>query len=140
MAASPVFLPKSEALAILDAELQRVGCGSKPVFTIEKQKRPGSQKLAWWHQAAPEDADADAGADLPLGLACLRTYVRITGGRPLPAGGLRLHKDRVWLDRAVISQLERDGFIGFEAEGHFEPAFVVTGKGLHWIETGEIKP
>ena len=134
MAASPVFLRKSEALAIFVEELERAGCGAQAVFTIEKQKRPGSQKLAWWHQDAPEDA----APDLPLNLACLRTYVRITGGRPLPAGGLRLHKDRVWLDRSVISQLERDGFLGFAAEGHFEPAFVVTAKGHHWIETGEI--
>ena len=136
MAATPVFLRKSEALAILAEELGRLGCASQLAFTIEKQKRPGSQKLAWWHENAPDNA----GADLLHNLAYLRTYVRMTGGRPLPAGGLRLHKDRVWLDRAIISQLERGGFIGFEAEGHFEPAFVVTEKGQHWIATGEIKP
>ena len=136
MAARPVFLRKSEALAILDEELERVGATCRSEFTIEKQKRPGSQKLAWWHQDAPEQASSDTKRNL----AYLRTYVRMTGGRPLPAGGLRLHKDRVWLDRFVISQLERDGFLGFEAEGHFEPAFVVTEKGQHWVATGEIMP
>jgi hypothetical protein len=136
MAARPVFPHKSEAIAILDEELERVGATCRSEFTIEKQKRPGSQKLAWWHQdAIPQDS-----SDLRRNLAYLRTYVRLTGGRPLPAGGLRLHKDRVWLDRAVIGQLEQGGFLGFEAEGHFEPAFVVTEKGRHWIATGEIMP
>jgi hypothetical protein len=134
MAASPVFLRKSEALAILDEELTRVGCASQSQFTIEKQKRPGSQKLAWWH----ENASLNEAPNMLHNLAFLRTYVRMTGGRPLPAGGLRLHKDRVWLDPLVISQLERDGFLGFEAEGHFEPAFVVTEKGQQWIATGNI--
>ena len=134
MAASPVWPRKSEALAILDEELERVGSPSLSVFTIEKQKRPGSQKLAWWHENAPEKVSSD-----PMrNLAYLRAYVRITGGRPLPAGGLRLHKDRVWMDCSVISRLERDGCIGFEAEGHFEPVFVVTELGQHWIATGEI--
>lgn len=136
MAASPVFPRKSEAIAILDEELERVGATCPSEFTIEKQKRPGSQKLAWWQQ----DAIAQDSSDLRRNLAYLRTYVRLTGGRPLPAGGLRLHKDRVWLDRSVIGQLERDGFLGFEAEGHFEPAFVVTEKGRNWIATGEINP
>ena len=135
MAARPVFPHKSEAVAILDEELERLGATCRSEFTIEKQKRPGSQKLAWWHQDAPAPEEADTKRNL----AYLRTYVRLTGGRPLPAGGLRLHKDRVWLDRAVISQLERHGLIGFEPEGHFEPSFVVTEKGQHWIETGEIK-
>lgn len=134
MAAPPVFPRKSEALAILDEELERAGATCASGFTIEKQKRPGSQKLAWWHQ----EAAAQEGADMARSLAYLRTYVRLTGGRPLPAGGLRLHKDRIWLDRAIVSQLERDGFLGFEPEGHFEPSFVVTEKGQHWIATGEV--
>ena len=134
MAASPVFPRKDEALAILDEELVRLGCAGPAAFTIEKQKLPGSQKLTWWHNQAPEDESADALRNL----AYLRAYVRITGGRPLPAGGLRLRKDRVWLERAVIAWLERGGFIGFAAEGHFEPAFVVSEKGQHWIATGEI--
>lgn len=134
MAARPVFPHKSEAIAILDEELERVGATCRSEFTIEKQKRPGSQKLAWWHQDAP----ALDSSDPKRNLAYLRTYVRLTGGRPLPAGGLRLHKDRVWLDRAVISQLEQGGFIRFEPQGHFEPSFVVTESGQRWIATGEI--
>jgi len=134
MAARPVFPGKHEALAILDQELARVGSPARANFTIEKQKRPGSQRLSWWHDAAPEPANADT----QLGLAYLRAYVRMTGGRPLPAGGLRLRKDRVWLDRSIVSRLERDGFIAFAPTGHFEPSFVVTDKGQHWIETGNV--
>jgi hypothetical protein len=70
----------------------------------------------------------------------LRAYVRITGGRPLSAGGLRLHKDRVWMDKVVISGLEREGFLALEPTGHFEPSFIVTEKGHHWIATGEVLP
>jgi hypothetical protein len=136
LAASPVFPRKSEALAILDEELGRLGCAGPAAFIIEKQKRPGSQKLAWWQAQGPELESSDA----PRNLAYLRSYFRITGGRPLPAGGLRLHKDRVWLEPPVIAWLERDGFVSFAAEGHFEPSFVMTQKGRHWIATGEVLP
>jgi hypothetical protein len=135
MAAPPVFPRKEEALAILDEEFERVDLPTPSGFTIEKQKLPGSQKLAWWHNSG---AEAESG-DVLRSLAYLRTYLRITGGRPLPAGGLRLHKDRVWMDKAVISMLERDGFLAFEPTGHFEPSFVVTEKGRHWIATGEVQ-
>jgi hypothetical protein len=134
MAAPPVFPRKEEALAMLDEEFERVGLLTPSAFTIEKQKRPGSQKLAWWHNNGPEAERGDWLRDL----AYLRTYFRITGGRPLPAGGLRLHKDRVWMDKAVVSTLERDGFLAFEPTGHFEPSFVATEKGRHWIATGEV--
>jgi len=132
MAAPPVFPRKGDALAMLDEEFERVGLPTPPTFVIEKQKRPGSQKLAFWHAETPE-AEIDASTSL----AWLRTYDRITGGRPLPAGGLRLHKDRVWMDRAVIGGLEREGFLAFEPTGHFEPSFVVTEKGRRWMTTGE---
>ena len=133
MAAPPVFPRKGEALAILDEEFARVDLPTPPAFTIEKQKLPGSQKLAWWQAAA---AEAD-GENALRSLAYLRTYFRITGGRPLPAGGLRLHKDRVWMDKAIVSRLERDGILAFEPTGHFEPSFVVTEKGRQWMATGE---
>jgi hypothetical protein len=134
MAAPPVFARKEEALAFLAEELARVGLPAEGAFAIEKQKRPGSQRLTWWHNEARDLTDAD----LPRSLAYLRTYLRITGGRPLPAGGLRLHKDRVWLDKAVISGLERRGILAFEPTGHFEPSFVVTEKGHDWIVTGVV--
>lgn len=137
MAAPPVFPRKDEALAILAEELARVGETAPGAFTIEKQKRPGSQRLAWWHEGASEPGD---GADLPRSLAYLRAYLRITGGRPLPAGGVRLHKDRIWLDRTMVAGLERGGFLAFEPTGHFEPSFVPTDKGRHWIATGEVLP
>ncbi|MEO5586957.1 MAG: hypothetical protein ABIQ81_04605 [Novosphingobium sp.] len=134
MAAPPVFTRKEEALAMLGEELERVGLPASATLTIEKQKRPGSQRLTWWHDGATGDAAAD-----PLrSLATLRAYVRITGGRPLPAGGLKLHKDRVWMDRAIVSGLERDGFLAFQPTGNFEPSFVISKKGYHWIATGEV--
>jgi hypothetical protein len=133
MAAAPVFPRKEEALAILEEELARVESPAPASFTIEKQKRPGSQRLTWWHENLPEP-DGD---DPWRSLAFLRAYVRIVDGRPLPAGGLRLRKDRVWLDKAIISELERDGFLEFEPTGHFEPSFVLTDKGRRWIETGQ---
>jgi hypothetical protein len=134
MAAPPVFPPKGEALAILQEELQRAGSSVQPAFTIEKQKRPGSQRLGWWH----DDAAAEDDADLSQALALLRTYDRITGGRPLPAGGVRLRKDRVWMDRPIIGRLEREGLLAFEPTGHFEPSFIVTEKGRRWMATGEL--
>lgn len=135
MAAPPVFPRKEEALAMLDEEFERVDLLTPPAFTIEKQKLPGSQKLAWWHDNNGSEGES---GDSLRSLAYLRTYFRITGGRPLPAGGLRLRKDRVWMDKAVISMLERDGFLAFEPTGHFEPSFVATEKGRHWIATGEV--
>jgi hypothetical protein len=134
MAAPPVFARNEEALAFLAEELARVGLPAEPEFRIEKQKQPGSQRLSWWHDKTPDLPSTQ----MPRSLATLRTYVRITGGRPLPAGGLRLHKDRVWMDKAIISRLERDGILAFEPTGHFEPSFVVTEKGQHWIATGEV--
>jgi hypothetical protein len=133
MATPPVFPPKVEALAMLDEEFARVDLPTPPAFATEKQKRPGSQRLSWWHEGAPEDCEAGL-----IGLAYLRAYDRITGGRPLPAGGLRLRKDRVWMDRAIIARLERDGLLAFEPTGHFEPSFVVTEKGRRWMATGEL--
>lgn len=134
MATPPVFPRKEEALAMLDEEFERVGLPTPSGLTIEKQKLPGSQKLAWWQG---NGAEAES-ADTLISLAYLRTYFRITGGRPLPAGGLKLHKDRVWMDKAVVSTLARDGFLAFEPTGHFEPSFVVTEKGRHWIATGKV--
>ncbi|MGN6357802.1 MAG: hypothetical protein ACTHLU_10030 [Novosphingobium sp.] len=131
MAAPPVFTRKDEALAILAEELKRVGAEAPIAFQIEKQKRPGSQKLAFWHQ------DGGSAGDPWHDLALLRAYHRITGGRALPAGGLRLHKDRIWMDRAVIGRLEQQGMLAFEPTGHFEPSFVLTEQGRKWLETGK---
>lgn len=140
MAAPPVFPRKEEALAILEEELARVNCPDRAAFRIEKQKCAGSQKLSWWHDALPDaDSIPDTGADTLRSLAFLRAYVRITGGRPLPAGGLRLRKDRVWMDRAIIAGLERDGILTFQSTGHFEPSFVITEKGRHWISIEELE-
>jgi hypothetical protein len=133
MAAPPVFTRKDEALAMLAEELARLGLDVPVALQIEKQKCPGSQKLAWWHQAVPEGE----GGENWLGLALLRTYYRITGGRSLPAGGLKLSKDRVWMDRAAVGRLEQDGMLAFAPTGHFEPSFVLTDQGRKWLETGK---
>ena len=120
---------------MLDEEFARVDLPTPAGLPIEKQKRPGSQKLAWW-QADAEAADA---VETMTSLAWLRTWLRITGGRALPAGGLRLHKDRVWLDRAIVGRLERDGILAFEPTGHFEPSFVLTDQGREWLaSTGDV--
>ena len=135
MATPPVFPHKGEALAMLDEELARVDLPTPTGFSVEKQKRPGSQKLAWWHG----DPDAIDAVETLTSLAWLRTWLRITGGRALPAGGLRLHKDRVWLDRAIVGRLERDGILAFELTGHFEPSFVLTDQGREWLAaTGDV--
>ncbi|MCW1430987.1 hypothetical protein [Novosphingobium sp. JCM 18896] len=135
MATPPVFPHKGEALAMLDEEFARVDLPTPAGLHIEKQKRPGSQKLAWWHG----DPDAIDAVETLASLAWLRTWLRITGGRALPAGGLRLHKDRVWLDRAIIGRLERDGILAFEPTGHFEPSFVLTDQGREWLAaTGDV--
>lgn len=136
MAAPPVFTRKDEALAILAEELKRVGVEAPATFQIEKQKRPGSQKLAFWQQDAAEGGGEGEG-DPWRDLALLRTYHRITGGRALPAGGLRLHKDRVWMDHAAIGRMARGGMLVFEPTGHFEPSFVLTDRGRRWLETGQ---
>ena len=116
-------------MAILDEEFARVDLPTPAGLPIEKQKRPGSQKLTWWHA----EADAADAVETMTSLAWLRTWLRITGGRALPAGGLRLHKDRVWLDRAIVGRLERDGILAFEPTGHFEPSFVLTDAGREWL-------
>ena len=139
MAAPPVFPTKAEALAILEQELARVNSPARAEFTIEKQKRPGSQRLSWWHEGAADDASEDEGARTLRSLALLRAWLRITGGRPLPAGGLKLRKDRIWLDRSIVSGLERDGVLAFEPTGHFEPSFIVTEKGRNWIAIEELE-
>lgn len=133
MAAPPVFPRKEEALAILAEELARAGVPGPGAFQIEKQKRPGSQRLTWWHEGgAPQEPAA------PRCLAYLRTYLRITGGRPLPAGGVKLRKDRVWMERSVVGWLEQSGMLAFASTGHFEPSFVLTDQGRRWLETGEV--
>ena len=135
MAAPRSFRPRARRLPFLTRNWS--GPARRPVGFHHREAEAAGQPETG---VVASGCDRAEGADLPRSLAYLRTYVRLTGGRPLPAGGLRLHKDRIWLDRAIVSQLERDGFLGFEAEGHFEPSFVVTEKGQHWIATGEIMP
>ena len=71
MATPPVFPHKGEALAMLDEEFARVDLPTPAGLQIEKQKRPGSQKLAWWH-GDPDAADAVGGAAGPADAAATR--------------------------------------------------------------------
>jgi DNA-binding PadR family transcriptional regulator len=41
----------------------------------------------------------------------------------------------LWMDRSVISRLERDGYLTFVPEGR-EPWFELTDEGRRYIEAG----
>ena len=49
------------------------------------------------------------------------------------AGGLFLARKRLWMDRSVMSRLERDGYVSFEGSEKSEPWFELTTKGRKWI-------
>jgi hypothetical protein len=50
----------------------------------------------------------------------------------LHARGLFLARRRLWMDRSVISRLERDGMLAFVDHAR-EPTFVLTEAGHAWI-------
>lgn len=118
----------TEARAILQLELDRVGWPALSALTIEDGARPGAAKLDWWHKRTPESESSDTKRNL----AYLRAYSRI-GGERLYAGGLFLTRKRLWMDRSVISRLERDGYLKFCGEERPEPWFELTQQGEDWI-------
>ena len=117
---------KSEARRILDEELARVGL-EFAAFEVKDGLRPGANDLAWWHRNTP----AAERAETKYNLAHLRAYVRIAGGEKLPAGGIPLERQRLWMDRSVISRLERDGYLEFSPALH--AMFSLTEKGRAWL-------
>lgn len=120
-----------EAREILREELKRVGYDTISAFTIQEGARPGANELAWWHANTPDNESADT----ERSLGYLRAYERISGGRMF-AGGLFLERKRLWMDRSVMSRLERDGFVSFEGEGAREPWFALTARGCDWTAKG----
>ena len=118
----------SEARAILQFELDRAGWPALSAMTIETGARPGTANLEWWHERTPDSESSDTKRNL----AYLRAYSRI-GGERLYAGGLFLSRKRLWMDRSVISRLERDRYLKFCGKDKTEPWFELTQKGQDWI-------
>lgn len=113
-----------DARSVLAEELERAGWPAESSFTIGDGARPGTGSLAWWHERTPSNETSET----VRSVAYLRAYLRI-GGDKLFAGGLFLDRRRLWMDRSVISRLERDGYLSFEGEGTREPYFVLTDRG-----------
>lgn len=114
---------EAKARQIIADELERAGWQTASTFTVMDGIRPGSESLSWWHQNTP----AAETAVTPRSIAYLRAYRRIAGGQPLYAGGLLLSRRRLWMDRSIISRLERDGYLRF-VEGK-NPHFELTSSG-----------
>lgn len=123
-------LKKMEAKRIIDDEVARLGLGFA-AFEVKDGPRPGSNDLVWWHEHTP----AAERADTKYNLAHLRAYVRIAGGESLPAVGIPLDRQRLWMDRSTISRLERDGYLEFIPASY--STFSLTEKGRAWLADGQ---
>jgi hypothetical protein len=124
-------MKKGSALAVLKEELTLAGWDNTSAFTVRETAREEARNLAWWHENTPPNESSDTKRNL----AYLRAYVRISGGENLVARGIQLDRGRLWMDRSVISRLERDGFLRFvekPADG-YEPRFELTDQGRKWI-------
>jgi len=124
-------LSSIQAREILSEELERVGWEAASAFTIEDGARPDTQSLDWWHKNTPESERSDTLRNR----AYLRAYIRIANGQRMWAGGLKLSRRTLWMDRSVISRLERDGYIQFVGAGS-SPYFELTPKGEQWVGEG----
>jgi len=123
-------LKKSEARQVIDEELERLGLGFA-AFEVKDGFRPGANDLTWWHAHTPVAERAET----KYNLAHLRAYVRIAREESLPAGGIPLVRQRLWMDRSVISRLERDGYLEFNPALH--ATFSLTQKGRAWMADGK---
>ena len=123
---------KGEALRTLKAELEAENWDNTSAFTVRDEAREEARKLAWWHENTPENESSNT----PRNRAYLKAYLKISGRDRLQARGIRLNKGRLWMDRSVISRLERDGFLKFleKPDGEFEPVFELTDAGRELIE------
>ena len=117
------------AREILQEELDRVGWDAASAFTIMDGARTETADLAWWHQNTPPNESSDTQRNQ----AYIRAYERIANGQPLWAGGINLTRRTLWMDRSVVSRLERDGYLLFIDKGS-SPYFEVTEKGRVWID------
>lgn len=115
---------EAQAMSIITEELARQSWDTASTFTIREGARPGTKDISWWHEKTP----AEETADTPRSVAYLRAYLRIGGSR-LYAGGLFLKRRRLWMDRSIISRLERDGYIAFGGANEREPYFTLTTSG-----------
>lgn len=123
-------LKKAEARRIIDEETARLGC-EFAAFEVKDGPRPGANDLKWWHEHTP----AAERSETRYNLAHLRAYVRIAGGDVLIAVGLPLDRQRLWMDRSVVSRLERDGYLAFQP-GLYS-TFVLTERGRDLLENGQ---
>lgn len=120
----------AQARQIVEEELSKLGLES-PAFQVMDELRPGANELAWWSANTPHNECAET----RYNLAHLRAYVRIAGGEKLFAGGIGLHRGRLWMDRSVISRLTREGYLIFTSALH--TYFTVTEKGRAWLVDGK---
>lgn len=118
------------AYATLEGELADAGLGAPSAFTVRQNPRAGAETLEWWHARMRSGVSSQT----PRTRAYLRAYVRIAAGNVLPAGGLMLKDGRLWMDRSVISRLERDGFLKFEGQGSVSK-FVITDQGRRLLSS-----
>lgn len=122
-----------EARRIISEELARAGWDTVSTFTVEDGARPGAENLEWWHENTP----ANESSETFRNLAYLRAYLKIAGEAPLYACGLLLDRRRLWMDRSIMSRLERDGYLTFEGSGKREPWFALTESGQAFIDGRE---
>ncbi len=125
-------LTKSQAHRLLSGELERVGWDGPSTFTVEESSRPHTHDLDWWHERTPGNERADTRRNV----AYLSAYHRIAeplGGR-MYAGGLLLDRRKLWMDRSVMSRLERDGYVVWVKPDRGEPWFEITDAGRMLIE------
>lgn len=127
-------LTKTRARAILTEELACAGWDTASTFTVEDGARPQADDLAWWHENTPSNERSDTLRNL----AYLRAYVRIAeplAGR-MYACGLLLDRRRLWMDRSIMSRLERDGLVCWQGDGTKEPWFALTESGQRAVTEG----
>lgn len=123
-------LKKLDARRVIDEELARLGLAFA-AFEVKDGPRPGANDLEWWHAHTP----AGERAETKYNLAHLRAYVRIAGSEKLPAVGIPLDRQRLWMDRSVISRLQRDGYLEFTPASY--SMFSLTEKGRGWMAEGQ---
>jgi hypothetical protein len=123
----------TEARQIIEDELESEGWDTASTFTVEEGgARPGSAELDWWHDKTPDNETSET----PRSKAYLRAYLRLSQypDNRLLAGGIPLERGRLWMDKSIISRLERDGYISFVDTDGSEPYFLLTPEGSVLVE------
>lgn len=124
----------TKARQIIAEELKKEGWETTSNWNVrEGGARPGSAKLDWWHDKTPDNEMSET----PRSKAYLRGYLRLSQypDKRLLAGGIPLERGRLWMDKSIVSRLERDGYISFVDEGGSEPYFLLTPEGSELVET-----